>query len=157
LFLYNKIKTFDKYNEYGINPTEIDIKKCVKYVACVWDNITQSTIENCWLKADILPKDDENEIDIGANTQIYSTHMKELEKVQALIDELNFENQINAKEFIHYDDSEITIEMYSNKEILKAVLPNNQEKEIEEPLDPLPSVTHNEIIESYEKVILYLE
>ncbi|RGB43471.1 hypothetical protein C1646_749698 [Rhizophagus diaphanus] len=162
--------------------------------------IVLSTIENCWLKADILPKDDENEIDIGADsivhfscpkhfrlshtmsqavphyvpvvpsisrtcpsttldadTQIYFMYMKELEKVQALINELNFKNQINAEEFIHCDDSEITTEMYSNEKILKAVLPNNQEKEIGESLDLLPSVTHNEVIESYEKVILYLK
>jgi hypothetical protein len=157
LFLRNKIKAFDKYNEYGIEPVEIDIKKCIKYVAHAWNNITQSTIENCWLKADILPKDNGNEIDMDADIQIYSAHIKELEEVQALIDELGFENQINAEEFIHCDDSEITTEMLSNEEILKAVLPNNQEKVTEESLDPLPPVTHNDAIESYDKVILYLE
>ena len=54
---------------------------------------------------------------------------------------------------------EITTEIPSDEEILKAVLPNNQEKEleIEELTDPLPPITHNEVIEHYEKVILYLE
>ncbi|PKC07319.1 hypothetical protein RhiirA5_418345, partial [Rhizophagus irregularis] len=50
LLLYNRVKTFDNYNKYGIEPVEINIKKCIKYVAHVWDAITQSTIENCWLK-----------------------------------------------------------------------------------------------------------
>lgn len=44
--------------------------------------------------------------------------------------------------------------MLSNEEILKAVLPNNQEKEIEESLNPLPLITHSEVDN---KVILYLE
>ena len=37
------------------------------------------------------------------------------------------------------------------------VLLNNQEKEIEESDEPLPSITHNEAIEYYDKLILYLE
>ena len=48
--------------------------------------------------------------------------------------------------------------MISNEEILKVVLPNNHEKEIEEPdSNPLPSITHDKAIEHYDKVILYLE
>ncbi|PKK61839.1 hypothetical protein RhiirC2_791228 [Rhizophagus irregularis] len=35
--------------------------------------------------------------------------------------------------------------MLSNEEILKAVLPNNQEKEIEESLNPLLLITHSEV------------
>lgn len=165
LYLHNRVKTFDNYNEYGIEPAEINIKKCIKYVAHAWDNVTSTTIKNCWLKADILPKDDENEsgseIDINGDddpdTRVYRTHIKELEEVQELIDVLDFENSFTADEYVQYDRGEITTEILSNEEILKAVLPNNQEKEIEEPLDPLPPVTHSEVIESYDKVILYLE
>ncbi|RIA88603.1 hypothetical protein C1645_826123 [Glomus cerebriforme] len=140
LFLCNKIKAFDKYNEYGIEPAEINIKKCIKYVACAWDNVTQDMIKNCWLKADILLKND-----------------KKLGEVQVLIDRLNFEVTINSKEFVYYDNDEITMEMLSNEEILKVVLPNNQEEETKEPFDPLPSVIYNEVIKYYKKVILYLE
>src|SRR2546429_9764602 len=61
-----------------------------------------------------------------------------------------------AKEFVLYDESEITTEMISDEEILKAIQPNNQEKEeIEE--EPLPTITHNEVIECYDKVNLYLQ
>jgi hypothetical protein len=46
--------------------------------------------------------------------------------------------------------------MISNKEILKAIQPDNLEKEeIKE--EPLPTITHNEVIECYNKVILYLQ
>ena len=50
LFLHSRVKAYDNYNEYGIDPVEIDIKKCIKYVAQVWYNVIQETIENCWLK-----------------------------------------------------------------------------------------------------------
>ena len=94
-----------------------------------------------WLKADILPKIDENEIDMDdydADTRIYSMHTKELEEIQTLIDKLELENPFNAEEFIQFDNAEITTEIPSNEEILRAVLPNNQEKEMKEPSDLLP-------------------
>jgi hypothetical protein len=85
-------------------------------------------------------------------------HTKELEEVQDLIDKLNLENPLNADEFIQYDNFGLTAEMISDEEILKAILPNNQEKEVEElDTDPLPSITHNQAIEHYDKIILYLE
>ena len=90
--------------------------------------------------------------------------MRELEEVQDLIDQLNLENPFAANEFIQYDNFGLTAEMISNEEILKAILPNNpnnQEKDVEESeeldSDPLPSITHNEVIEHYDKVIIYLE
>ena len=158
--MQNQVKAFDNYNEFGINPVEINIKKCIKYVARAWDNVTQSTIENCWLKADILPKDNESEIDMDfcAETQVLLTHTNELKEVQDLIDKLNLENPLTADEFIQCDESELTTEMISNEEILKVILPNNHEQEIEElNSDSLPSITHSEAIEHYDKVILYLE
>ena len=65
---------------------------------------------------------------------------------------------MNADEFIQYDNFGLTAKMISDEEILKAILPNNQEKEVEElDTDPLPSITHNQAIEYYDKIILYLK
>ena len=112
------------------------------------------------MKADILPKneDDETDVDSEAEQQIYLTHMKELDEIQELIDKLDLENPFTAEEYVQYDDSDIVTDMISNEEILKVVLPNNdnQEKEIEE-LDPLPLIAHSEAIRFYDNVILYLE
>lgn len=81
-----------------------------------------------------------------------------MEEVQDLIDKLNLENPLSADEFVQYDNFGLITEMISDEDILKAVLPNNQEEEVEElDSDPLPSITHNEAIEHYDKVILYLE
>jgi hypothetical protein len=121
-----------------------------------WDSITDTTINNCWKKADIMPTyneedDDENEI------LMELARIKELEEVQVLIDQLNPENPFTAEEFVDYDNSEGTTEIVSNEEILKAVLPNDQEKEEEIEEIPLPTITHTEAIESYDKVLLYLQ
>jgi hypothetical protein len=163
--LRNQVKAFDNFNEYGIEPDEIDIKKCIKYVSRAWDYVTNTTIKNCWLKANIMPEygepsDDESvereDRENNANILLELERLRELEEVQVLINKLDFKDPFTAEEFVLYDDSEKTTEMISDEEILKAIQPNNQEKEeIEE--EPLPTITHNEVIECYDKVILYLQ
>ena len=164
MYLRNRVKTFDNFNEYGTEPDEIDIKKCIKYVARAWDNVTNTTIKNCWLKAGIMPEYDEpsddesvdrEDCENNADIQLELERLRELEEVQVLITKLDFEDPFTAEEFVFYDDSETTTEMISDEEILKAIQPSNQEKEeIEE--ESLPTITHNEVIECYDKVILYL-
>jgi hypothetical protein len=163
--LHNRVKAFDNFNEFGTEIDEIDVKKCIKYVARAWDNVTNVTIKNCWLKAGIMPEygepsDDESvdreDQENHADIQLKLERLRELEEVQVLIDKLNFEEPFTAEKFVLYDESEITTGMISDEEILKAVQPNNQEKEeVEE--EPLPTITHNEVIECYDKVILYLQ
>ena len=82
-----------------------------------------------------------------------------MEEVQVLIDKFDFDNPFTAEEFVEYDKSEITTEMMSNEEILEAVLPpNDQEKKMgEEEEESLPTITYNEAVEAYDKVILYLK
>ena len=70
---------------------EIDINKCIKYVAHAWDNVTNTTIENCWMKANILPNDDDDEDHVNAELQDHNANirleiqcLKELEEVQLL-------------------------------------------------------------------------
>jgi hypothetical protein len=164
--LRNRVKVFDNFNEYGTTPDEIDVKKCIKYVVRAWDNVTNVTIKNCWIKAGIMPEhgepgDDESvdhreNQENHADIQLELERLRELEEVQVLIDKLNFDEPFTAKEFVLYDESETTTEMISDEEILKAVQPNNKEKEeVEE--EPLPTITHNEVIECYDKVLLYLQ
>lgn len=167
MYLRNRVKAFDNFNEYGTEPDEINIKKCIKYVARAWDNVTNTTIKNCWLKANIMPEygepsDDESvnreDRENNADILLELERLKELEEVQVLINKLDFEDPFIAEEFVLYNDSERTTEMISDEDILKSIQPNNQEKEEIEEIedDPLPTITHNEVIECYDKVILYL-
>ena len=83
--------------------------------------------------------------------------LKEVEEVQVLINKLDFNEAFTAEEFIEYDESEPTNEMISDEEILNGILPNEKGKDENEDENPLPIISHNEAIESYDKVILYLE
>ncbi len=83
--------------------------------------------------------------------------LKEVEEVQVLINKLDFDEAFTAEEFIEYDESEPTNEMISDEEILNGILPNEKGKDEDEDENPLPIISHNEAIESYDKVILYLE
>ena len=73
----------------------------------MWDNIISKIIENCWVKTDILPKEDENknEIDMNdsnnyADIQIHITHIKKLYEVQVLINQFNFKNPYSTNKFV---------------------------------------------------------
>jgi hypothetical protein len=104
------------------------------------------------VKADILPKDNhENEDETSNDILLELKQLKEMEEVQVLIDKLNFNNPFSAEEFVKYNKSEITDKMISNKEILL-----NQKDEREED-SLLSTITSEEVIKTYDKVILYLE
>ncbi|CAB5191514.1 unnamed protein product [Rhizophagus irregularis] len=126
LYLRNRVKAFDNFNEHGTELGEIDIKKYIKYIAHAWDNVTNNTIKNCWLKADIIPEYSESSDDENINYEVYKNNadiqlelecLKELEEIQVLINKLDFEDSFIAEEFVLYDDSEITMEMISDDEI----------------------------------------
>src|SRR6266540_1920748 len=109
------------------------------------------------MKANILPNYDDDDVSDDENCtdiQVELKHIKELEEVQVLIDKLVFDDPFTAEEFVECDKFETTGEMISD-EILKAVLPNEQEKEREE--DSLPTITYSKAIEAYDKVILHLK
>jgi len=110
------------------------------------------------VKADILPNydNDESEDETNVDILLEFKRLKEMEEVQVLIDKLDFTDPFSAEEFVQYDKAEITGEMISDEEILEAVLHNKQENEREEE-DPLPTISYKEVIEAYDKVILYLK
>jgi len=107
-----------------------------------------------------LPKY-EDEIDVkdheNHNILLELKRLKEIEEVQVLINKLDFNETFMAEEFIEYDESEPTNEMISDEKILNGILPNEKGKDEDEDENPLPIISHNEAIESYDKVILYLE
>ncbi len=85
-----------------------------------------------------MPNYDDNYCkDYDANIKLELEHLKELKEIQVLIDKLNFKDSLTANKFVQYDKSKTIYEMISDKEIIKAIHPDNQknqEKEIETPL-----------------------
>ncbi len=158
LFLQKKVKAFDKYNDYDIEPIKINIKKYIEYVACAQDNVTSATIENCQKKVDILPNyDDDYHEDHNTNIELKLECLKKLEEVQVLINKLDFKDSLTTDKFIQYDKSEITCEMISDEKIIKAIHSDNQKNQKKKIKTSLSQITYDEVIESYDKMILYLE
>ncbi len=66
---------------------KIDINKCIKYVACAWDNVINAIIEHCWTKVNILPNNDNEDYanakfeDYDANIKLEIQRLKKLEEV----------------------------------------------------------------------------
>lgn len=66
-----------------------------------------------------------------------------MEEVQVLIDKLDFTDPFSAEEFVQYDKPEITGEIISDDEIIKAVLHNDNEQENErEEEDPFLTISY---------------
>ncbi|CAG8552592.1 4843_t:CDS:2, partial [Diversispora eburnea] len=123
IILYNRVKALDKFNEYSIEPVEINIKKYIKYVTYVWNNVTEFTIKNCWQKTGILSEVDTDEFNLNYTVDemdINEITVNNTNEVQVLIDRLNLEDPFSANEFIHYNDTEVITEIRTNDEILAA-------------------------------------
>jgi hypothetical protein len=101
--------------------------------------------------------DDEDREDHDVDIELELKRLKELEEVQVLIDKLDFTDPFSAEEFVQYDKPEITEEIISDDEIIKTVLHNDNEQNEREEEDPPPTISHKEVIEAYDKVILYLK
>jgi len=80
-----------------------------------------------------------------------------LEEVQVLINKLDFKDSLTTDKFIQYDKSEITCEMISDEKIIKAIHSDNQKNQKKKIKTSLSQITYDEVIESYDKMILYLE
>ena len=42
---------------------KLNIKEAIDYIAEEWNNVTQKTIWNCWIKTGILPLYDDEDVD----------------------------------------------------------------------------------------------
>ncbi|GBB94841.1 hypothetical protein RclHR1_24210002 [Rhizophagus clarus] len=89
---------------------KLNIKVVINYITDAWSNITQTTIQNCWIKTGILPSGNIKDVDdVNNNGDDINLDLSELER---LLDELP-EDSDNLLEYFQMLDKEI-----STKEIL---------------------------------------
>ncbi|GBC39777.2 tigger transposable element-derived protein 6-like [Rhizophagus irregularis DAOM 181602=DAOM 197198] len=90
----------------------------------------QEIINSFKVRTGIIPEYDKPSNDKNVNCEAYENNidiqlelkcLKELKEVQVLINKLDFKDSFTAEEFVLYDDFEVTTEMISDDEILKAV------------------------------------
>jgi hypothetical protein len=148
--------------EFNIPVPKLKISDSISFCADAWEAVTNRTIYNCWKKTGILPSfaaspfDNDNEN--SDNDDDENGDDDEIDEVQKLLDQYNNFTSgelISAKEFILIDDDDnYGEEEITDEEIIKIVKPN--EEEIEDDLISQPKISTSEVLESLDKVLIFL-
>ncbi|GBB94569.1 hypothetical protein RclHR1_23820002 [Rhizophagus clarus] len=104
---------------YGITKNhrknKLNIKEAIDYIANAWSNVTQTTIQNCWIKTGILPSGNIEDVDVNNNSDNINSDLSELE---SLLDDT--EDSDNLLEYFQMLDKEIsTEEILTDEQIIK--------------------------------------
>ncbi|GES96197.1 tigger transposable element-derived protein 6-like [Rhizophagus clarus] len=124
-------KRFEKNNDKISNDevsdeNKLNIKEAINYIADAWSNVTQTTIQNCWIKTGILPSGNIKDIDINNNSDDINSDLSELE---SLFDELP-EDSDNLLEYFQMLDKEIsTEEILTDEQIINFIKHDESEKD----------------------------
>jgi hypothetical protein len=90
----NRINAFDESVATGQEMSQVDIMTAIQFTADAWARVQQSTITRSWNKTGILPR---NLPDVQCNENDEQT-------IQHLIDCLQVEEPMSAKEYLEVDD-----------------------------------------------------
>ncbi|GBC34912.2 tigger transposable element-derived protein 6-like [Rhizophagus irregularis DAOM 181602=DAOM 197198] len=95
------INSFKQLNK-GAN--SLNIHDTIVFCTNAWNAVTQEIIYNCWKHTGILPLVNQEEVDESVN-QLEEDNQVEWEEIQFLIDQLPFDDYMDATdEFIYVDD-----------------------------------------------------
>ena len=84
------LKLFEEGKD--INKEKVNIKEAIDYLADAWENVTDETILNCWVKTGILPSSTED--DIAGATQIQQSVLNhEIADTNKIINDLGTESE----------------------------------------------------------------
>ncbi|CAB4489254.1 unnamed protein product [Rhizophagus irregularis] len=89
----------------GLNGFHWSIPLHDTIVFCIntWNAVTQEIIYNCWKHTGILPLVNQEKVDESVN-QLGEDNQVERKEIQFLIDQLPFNDYMDADEFIYVDD-----------------------------------------------------
>jgi hypothetical protein len=66
-----------------INKEKINIKESIDYLVDAWENVTEETIHNCWIKTGILPSSNNENI-----TNAMKTQQEKIDEEEAYINQI---------------------------------------------------------------------
>jgi hypothetical protein len=143
-------------NPVASSPKPIDIKKAIKYVAKAWENVTSTTIINCWKKTGILPLEETSinyEIENSTNI-VNEISNREISDINNLINQLSFTMPLEAEEYIMFDDFQINNEMVTEEEIIASF---NPAEEVVIENNTIPKVSTKDAVNAFETVFNFLQ
>jgi hypothetical protein len=166
MFLEKKISNYDSHISYlspttssnsaASSPKSIDIKKAIKYIAKAWDNVTSTTIINCWKKTGILSLEETStnyEIENSTNI-VNEISNRERSDINNLINQLSFTMPLEAEEYITIDDFQINNEMVTEEEIIASF---NPAEEVVVENNTMPKVSMKDAVNAFEAAFNFLQ
>jgi hypothetical protein len=116
----------------------LNIKEAIDYIADAWKNVTQTTIQNCWIKTGILPSDNIDDVDDVNNDD--DDINSDLNKLEDLLSELP-EDSDGLLEYFQILDKEIpTEEVLTDEQIINFINHDGNEKDDDDDDDDDDSV-----------------
>ncbi|UZO14173.1 uncharacterized protein OCT59_005638 [Rhizophagus irregularis] len=118
-----------------------------------WNSVSQQTINNCWKHTGILPINKMDEID-----EIEDQALHDEMELQDLINELPFDNLMDADEFLHIDDCLKSNEGLTDDEIVSIIKSNNNnEPEIDPDEEPSVVIPETKALGYLDDLILFFK
>ncbi|CAG8724712.1 4142_t:CDS:1, partial [Cetraspora pellucida] len=124
-----KLDQFNTTYDTNVLAKEIDILYAINWIVKAWNNVTNETILNCWRKTEILKFSKFLELSVLptllSNSTITDdfniTSQNEEEKtIQNLINQLPYNNMLDANEYINIDNLNRNIDL-TNEEIIDII------------------------------------
>ncbi|CAB5393057.1 unnamed protein product [Rhizophagus irregularis] len=148
-FCRHLIRQFDSGVDHVKN--KLNIKEAIDYIAESWNNVTPTTIQNCWIKTGILPSCDDD------NTDEEDLDDDELENLLINLPE----ETADVLEYFQLLDREIPTEEHLTEEQIIDMV-RNEENQVEESEDDdeneeIPLISVKKAINGLETFVNYFE
>ncbi|GBC32944.2 CENP-B homolog protein 2-like [Rhizophagus irregularis DAOM 181602=DAOM 197198] len=135
LLVRNRIEAYEISQELNKKPTPINIHDSIDFSVNAWNSVSQQTINNCWKHTGILPINEMDEID-----EIEDQALHDEMELQDLINELPFDNLMDADEFLHIDNCLKSNKGLTDDEIVSMIKSNNNNEPEMDPDEEPPVV-----------------
>ncbi|CAG8789031.1 6822_t:CDS:2, partial [Gigaspora rosea] len=151
----------------NIEKKKITIKKAIDFIAESWDNVSNTTIQNCWNKTRILPNT--NEPDMDTVDQPESDILLENNEIEEIVAKLPDESlyapetaQVITTYLQVIDEPVATEEILDDEGIISMVQADENEESVSQEIEdedevPDPPVTAAEVFNAMQTVIRYEE
>ncbi|CAB4483639.1 unnamed protein product [Rhizophagus irregularis] len=138
LLVKNRVEAYEISQQLNKGADSLNIHDAIVFCTNAWNAVTQEIIYNCWKHTGILPLVNQEKVNESVN-QLGEDNQVEREEIQFLIDQLPFDDHMNADEFIHIDDHLKSNKGLTDKEIISLVNLDKNELEVESD-EEIPSV-----------------
>ncbi|GBB98864.1 hypothetical protein RclHR1_33430001 [Rhizophagus clarus] len=155
LIVRNRIEAYEISQELNKGVTPINICDAINFSKEAWDFVSQRTIVNCWRHTGILPQD---EIDEGEENEDQADQeaYNEIE-LQELIDQLPYDDPMDAEEFLHIDDR-LQVDGGLTDEEIVSIIKSNDDEPKTDPIEESPKViSKTEALDNLDNLVLFFE